>query len=74
MSKWTNILLDPEKKAIYDAGRAYERERVLEIIDRPLDDIGETNDNPEGKAYREGFNEAMSYLFSEVKALAEEGA
>ena len=33
MSKWSNILLDPDLKAALDEGRRAEREEILLIID-----------------------------------------
>lgn len=40
MSKWSNILTDPDLKLAYDAGREAAIDRILEIIDGRIAQIG----------------------------------
>lgn len=66
MSKWSEILLSPEKKAIFDAGRAYERAKVLEILDRYINRVASEQESISKTARLS----AVRYLSERVKDLA----
>lgn len=61
-------------KSVYRSGYDAAVREVLEIINSVSGgDIGEINNNPEGRAYADGYSDALSFVYSLVHDLQKGG-